>query len=164
MKTNKNVIAYFNEKEEVKRIKELESFIDNNKEIEAKYNELAQHNRKDINDAIGVSVASSCLSLNKCYAVFAFTDTGGTAKRISHYRPSEPIIALAPSERTAERLSYYWGVYPIIVKRTEKFEDFDNISREVAKQIGLKKGDIVVQTSGFGVEHGQTNTVRLLEL
>lgn len=144
----------------VKIIKEIEKTTD----YEKKYNELAQHNRKDINDAIGVSVASSCLSLNKCYAVFAFTDTGGTAKRISHYRPSEPIIALAPSDRTAERLSYYWGVYPIIVKRTEKFEDFDIISREVAKKIGLKKGDIVVQTSGFGVEHGQTNTVRLLEL
>ena len=33
---------YFSEKPEVKRIKELESFIDNNKEIEAKYNELLE--------------------------------------------------------------------------------------------------------------------------
>ena len=42
MKTNQKVINYFSEKPEVKRIKELESFIDNNKEIEAKYNELLE--------------------------------------------------------------------------------------------------------------------------
>lgn len=42
MKTNRKVINYFSEKPEVKRIKELESFIDNNKEIIAKYNELLE--------------------------------------------------------------------------------------------------------------------------
>ena len=141
-------------------IKEIEKTTD----YQAKYAELAKHNTRGINDAVGVSVASCCLSLEKCVAVFAFTDTGGTAKRISHYRPSEIIIACCPTERSAERLSYYWGVYPIIVRRSTKFEDFDIMSKEVAKLIGLKKGDIVVQTSGYGVEHGQTNTIRLLEL
>ena len=42
MKTNRKVINYFSEKPEVKRIKELEPFIDNNKEIIAKYNELLE--------------------------------------------------------------------------------------------------------------------------
>ena len=42
MKTNQKVINYFSEKPEVKRIKELESFIDNNKETIAKYNELLE--------------------------------------------------------------------------------------------------------------------------
>ncbi len=46
MKSNKKVIDFFLEKEEVKRIKELESFIDNNEEIKAKYNELLDLQKK----------------------------------------------------------------------------------------------------------------------
>ncbi|MCR5740854.1 MAG: pyruvate kinase [Gammaproteobacteria bacterium] len=141
-------------------IKEIEKTID----YERKFESLVNHNHRDINDAIGVSVASCCLSIDKARAVFAFTDTGGTAKRISHYRPSEPIIALTSNPITCNKLSYYWGVYPVLVKNILDFKEFDIIAREVAESLGLKRGDIVVQTTGFGVEHGQTNTIRLLEL
>ena len=143
-----------------KIIREIEKTID----YSNRYDELSKHNQKGINDAIGVSVASCCLSLAKCKAVFAFTDTGGTAKRISHYRPSEAIIALTPSRRSAERLSYYWGVTPILVGSLEDFTEFDHMAITVAKALGLRKGDIIIQTSGFGVAHGQTNTIRLLTL
>ena len=46
MKTNEKIIDYFNNKEEVKRIKELESYIDNNQEIKEKYQELLDLQKK----------------------------------------------------------------------------------------------------------------------
>ena len=48
MKSKDIVIDYFNQKEEVKRIKELENYIDNNKEIKEKYNELIDLQKKII--------------------------------------------------------------------------------------------------------------------
>ena len=143
-----------------KIIKEIETIVNYQK----RFDRLQTYNTKGINDAIGISVASCCLSLEKSAAVFAFTDTGGTAKRISHYRPSEHIFALTSFERTCERLSYYWGVTPILVDYADSLDDFDDVAKRVAKSLGLKKGDIVIETSGFGVKHGQTNTIRLLEL
>ena len=141
-----------------KIIVEIEKTID----YEAKYRFLSEHNGRDINDAIGISVASCCLSVEKATAVFAFTDTGGTAKRISHYRPSKPIIALSPYQTTCTKLSYYWGVTPVLVQNVSDFNNFDSVAREVAESIGLNKNDIIVETSGYGVDHGQTNTIRLL--
>lgn len=143
-----------------KIINEAETIVDYSK----RYEELSTHGFGGINDAIGISVASCCLSLKDAKAVFAFTDTGGTAKRISHFRPSKPIIACTDSVRTCQRLAYYWGVTPVLVHTAAHFLEHDQIARETSKSLGFKEGEVIIMTSGFGVEHGQTNTIRLLTL
>ena len=49
MKTKDEIIKYFNDLEEVKRIKELEPYIKNNEEINNKFNELKDIQKQMIN-------------------------------------------------------------------------------------------------------------------
>ncbi len=139
-------------------LKEAEGLID----YSHRFNRIYSYNT--INDAIGVSVAQCCLTLKNAEAVFAFTETGGTARRISHYRPSLPIIACSTSERSLERLSYYWGVYPILVKSLNDLKEFDEIVIKESINLGIKNGSLIIMTSGFGAKHGETNTIRLLTI
>ena len=49
MNSKDKLIEYFNSLEEVKRIKELEGYIDNNKDIKNKFNELKDLQKKLVN-------------------------------------------------------------------------------------------------------------------
>ena len=148
----------------VKTMSSIISKIETVSNFEQTFDRVSKHANQSINDAIGLSIASCCMSLDRAKAIFAFTETGGTAKRISHFRPSLPIYACTEYDRTCQKLSYYWGVYPIKVKKADYFLEFDEIARSEAIKLGYKKGDIIILASGFGVAHGQTNTVRLLVL
>ena len=131
---------------------------------EKRFDRINLSEKNSINDAIGISVVSCGLTLKAAKAIFAFTETGGTAKRISRYRPSLPIIACTDSKRTCERLSYYWGVSPVLVRSVQHFLQHDYIAVEEGYKLGLKKDDVIIMTSGFGVAHGQTNTIRIITL
>src|SRR5690606_49644 len=43
-------------------------------------------------------------------AIIACTSSGRTARMISRFRPTCPILALTPSERTARQLAMAWGI------------------------------------------------------
>ncbi len=49
----------------------------------------------------------------KATAIIAVTKSGYTARRVSKFRPAQPIIATTPIEKTYHQLSLSWGVYPI---------------------------------------------------
>ena len=116
------------------------------------------------NDAIGISVAECCLTLENVSAVFAFTETGGTAKRIRKFRPNVPIIACSDSPRTCQKMCYYWGVYPIIAKYENDLVKWDEEAQRIAKYFEFEKGTTLILTSGMGQKHGSTNTIRIIEV
>jgi len=120
--------------------------------------------QKTVNDAIGIAVAQSALTLPKAEVIVAFTETGGTAKRICKFRPSVPIIAITDSIHTARRLSYYWGVFPTLRDDVSAFEHFDQLAIEVAKDFGYKPGQQIIITTGWGQKHGSTNTMRIIDI
>jgi pyruvate kinase len=116
------------------------------------------------NDAIGIAVSETALTLKNVSAVFAFTETGGTAKRICKFRPAAPIVAITNSVKTARKLSYYWGVTSIIAKDVDDVTKYDEIANYAAKQLGIKAGSTVIITSGWKMQHGLTNTMRIVEV
>lgn len=116
------------------------------------------------NDAIGICACECALSLENVVAIIAFTETGGTAKRICRFKPAVPVIACTDSIDTARRLSYYSGIYSVPAKYTDDISICDKISIEAAKKFGFKKGSKIILTGGFGVEHGITNTIRIIEI
>ncbi|MCK7486392.1 MAG: pyruvate kinase [Bacillus subtilis] len=120
--------------------------------------------QKTVNDAIGIAVAQSALTLPKAEVIVAFTETGGTAKRICKFRPSVPIIAITDSIHTARKLSYYWGVFPTLRDDVMGFENSDRLAIEVAKDFGFKPGQQIIISSGWGQKHGSTNTMRIIEI
>ncbi len=116
------------------------------------------------NDAIGICVCECAISLDNVVAILAFTETGGTAKRICRYRPSVPLIACTDSGETCRKLSYYCGVIPVVTKYVNDISMCDEIAVEVARNFGFKKGSKIILTGGFGQVHGITNTIRILEI
>lgn len=92
-------------------------------------------------------------------AIFAFTNSGLTARLISRFRPSIFLIALTSSEKAFNQLALNWGVVPFFSANIKSIDEaFKKIS-EIALNEGLVQfGDLVVITAGapFGVS-GTTN-------
>ena len=116
------------------------------------------------NDAIGIAVSQTVLTLPKAEVIIAFTETGGTAKRMCKFRPGVPIIAITDSIETCQRLSYYWGVFATIGENITDLRYHDELAIRVAKNFGFKKGATLVITSGWGQKHGSTNTMRIIDI
>ena len=120
--------------------------------------------QQTVNDAIGIAVSQTALSLPKVKLVVAFTETGGTARRICKFRPSVPIIAITDNIETCTRLSYYWGVFAAKRDNVTDLEVYDDIAVSVAKDFGFKSGETIIITSGWRQQHGSTNTLRIIDI
>lgn len=131
---------------------------------EEKLIEVGHDTKHSKSDAIGACVAQCCLTLDRVSAVLAFTETGGTAKRICKYRPSAPIIACTDTPETCRRLSYYSGVYPVITNYVNDISMCDDIANEVAKSMDIDENSNIIVVGGFGQKHGVTNTIRIIEV
>ncbi len=116
------------------------------------------------NDAIGIAVSQTVITLPKAEVIIAFTETGGTAKRMCKFRPGVPIIAITNSVDTCQRLSYYWGVFATIGENVTDLRYHDEVAIKVAKEFGFKPGATLVITSGWGQKHGSTNTMRIIDI
>ena len=127
--------------------------------------DTARENSNDsVNDAISMAASEIALTMPGVKAIFAFTETGGTAKRIFKFRPKVPVIACTNSLETCRKLAFYRGIHPVIAKYVNNMNLCDEIAKEVAESIGLKQGDKIIITAGFDAKHGITNTLRIIEL
>mgnify|MGYP003292129021 CR=1 FL=1 len=116
------------------------------------------------NDAISICACECAVSIPDIVAIFAFTETGGTAKRICRYRPSVPLIACTDSIDTCRRLSYYCGIFPTIAKYVDDISMCDDIANEVAISMDIEDNSNIIVVGGFGQKHGVTNTIRIIEV
>ena len=121
------------------------------------------HLEPHTDDAISYDACQTAQQLDAALIV-AFTESGGTAGRVSKYRPMPPILALTPYERVERRLTLRWGVTPVTIPKLSSVEDFfaqgEAMAREVA---GVAPGSLVVLVAGLpiGVQGG-TNLLRVL--
>lgn len=117
-----------------------------------------------VNDAIGSTASQIALMLPDVKAIVAFTETGGTPKRLCKFRPAVPTIAITKNLKTCTKLTYYWGVKTIFRDDYTDFLSYDRVANEVVKELGLKHGDKIVITSGYAQQHGSTNTLRIIDV
>ena len=126
--------------------------------------EAKKHSNGSINDAISMAAAEITLSMPEIKAIFAFTETGGTAKRMFKFRPKVPVVACTNSFDTCRKLNFYRGIHPVIAQYVDNMNMCDEIAKSVAEEIGLKDGDKIIITAGFDERHGITNTIRIIEI
>ncbi len=96
-------------------------------------------------------------------AIIAVTKSGTTARRVSKFRPYQPIIASTPDTKTFHQLSLSWGVSPVSALAQEDTEHLFQHAIDCAKQIDLvQKGDKVVITAGVPLNFaGTTNLIKV---
>ncbi|MGQ9584395.1 MAG: pyruvate kinase [Anaerolineae bacterium] len=96
-------------------------------------------------------------------AIITPTVLGRTAKVMSHYRPSSPILAVTPSPMVQRQLCLYWGVVPLLGPRSNTTDDITSNAVELALQCGMiHRGDVVVLTAGSaGSAPGTTDIMKV---
>ncbi|MDG6985303.1 MAG: pyruvate kinase [Nitrososphaerota archaeon] len=95
-------------------------------------------------------------------AIVAPTQTGTTARRVSMYRPSQPIVALCTGGRVARQLKLCMGVIPLVSRPAKTMDLLFERADEAAERTGLaKKGDRIVVTSGTPGMKGTTNLIKV---
>jgi pyruvate kinase len=114
-------------------------------------------------EAICMSVAQIAHNFN-VEAIIAFTETGGTANRMSRYKPECPIIAATPYDETLRKLAISWGVKPVKVNEMKSKEGLVSLANIVAKENGIEAGSKVLVTGGTPGVVGQTNYLELITI
>ncbi|HEV8051499.1 MAG TPA: pyruvate kinase [Parachlamydiaceae bacterium] len=112
----------------------------------------------DVPSALTLAAVKTAYSSN-AKAIFAFTNSGTTARLLARLRPSMPIIAMTSNERSYHQMVFNWGVIPLLSKEsTSLAQAFDVISAYGIEQHIIANGDLVVVTAGspFGIS-GTTN-------
>lgn len=95
----------------------------------------------------------------KSTAIIAPTMSGATARLISAFRPSVPIIAVTPNPSVQRQIYLHWGIYPLL---SQELSNTDEVVED-ALQTALKHnlihpGNTVVITAGVvGSARNATN-------
>ena len=99
-------------------------------------------------------------------AIVTVTMSGFTARRISKYKPTCPIVACSVSEPVACQMNLLFGVVPMTIPQEDNEEMLFEAAVMAAKQAGIAgKGDTVVLTAGVPLgETGNTNMIRVFEV
>ncbi len=118
-----------------------------------------------------VSVVAEAVSHASCEtardlsaaAIITPTVSGYTARVIARYRPACPIVAVTPSPVVQRQLVLYWGVYPLLAKRTANTDEMIARAVQAAQDHGFAhEGDVVVITAGAaGSVPGTTNLMKV---
>ena len=128
-------------------------------------NNIIKSEKQDVTGYISYCVIDCANKLN-CKAIVAPTISGYTAKKMSHFRPNSPIIALSPSEEVVKSLAIHFGVYAYTVDELKSFDTIMKKSKSFAIEITHSvPGDKIIITGGYpfkDVKH--TNFMKIEEL
>ena len=92
---------------------------------------------------------SSIASQLEAAAILPLTKSGATARNVSKFRPSTPILAITSEQKVACQLQLVWGVHPLLVADMDNATSTFNRAMEVAAEANLlQEGDLVIQTAG----------------
>ncbi len=148
---------------------EMQSAISEAMEKELDYETLAREafetSEATNNDAIANAIANTAL-LIKAKLIINFSQTGNSSKRLSKARPCCPIISVTSSRKAALESAWYWGVYSVLIKTQmpDFIEEMEAKALKVARDLGLKQGDMILLAGGTPTGVGQTNFMRILKV
>lgn len=102
----------------------------------------------DINDAISHATVTTSFDID-AKAIVVYTASGTSARMISRFRPSVPIIALTSSKRVYNQLATSWGVTPVMCCMFYNTDVMFFHAEDTVVKLGLAKaGDNIVITAG----------------
>ena len=109
---------------------------------------------------------AACLAADELHAgaLVCLTQSGGKARALARWRPSQPILAVTAHPETQRRLRLVWGIEAVAFESAAV--DFDETCRRVARHLRdtgrVAPGRRIVVTAGLPFPGAdQTNTLRV---
>lgn len=116
----------------------------------------------DVTNAISHATCTTGMDLNAA-AIITVSKSGRTARMISKFRPTCPIIACTMSKNVYRQLNLSWGVEPVMIEESDTTDALFERAVEAAQKHGyVKQGDITVITAG--VPLGVSGTTNMLKV
>ena len=116
----------------------------------------------DVTNAISHATCTTGMDLNAA-AIITVSKSGRTARMISKFRPTCPIIACTMSKNVYRQLNLSWGVEPVMIEESDTTDALFESAVEAAQKHGyVKQGDITVITAG--VPLGVSGTTNMLKV
>ena len=120
----------------------------------------------DTIDPIENSINSIANSPSDIAAILTGTRTGRTARIVSKYRPSQPILATTPSSRIFKQLKLVWGVIPLLISETESTDDFiyNSITQALESDLITVRDKILIVAGSLFGKRAKTNFIQVLQV
>jgi pyruvate kinase len=120
-------------------------------------------------DPMGASITHAVSILakeRKAKAIVAITQSGSTARLVSHFRQRVPIVGMTSSRTTYRQLTISWGVTPAMAPACDSIMLLEQLASEfLVKHQMAVKGDVVFLTCGLPLQRtGTTNLIKLLDI
>ena len=96
-------------------------------------------------------------------AIVTVSESGNTARLLSKYRPTQPIIACVMNEQVQRQLSLSWGITSLLMGPAKSTDELIEMSTALAQKNGyLHNGELAVVTAGVPVGvSGTTNMIKI---
>jgi pyruvate kinase len=120
--------------------------------------QIGKREQIDIPSSIALAAVKTAYN-SQAKAIFAFTNSGLSARNVSQFRPQIPIFALTSRPKVYHQLAISWGVIPLDPCAVANIQEaFAYVTKCAVRDKALQKGDLVVVTAGerFGIK-GTTN-------
>jgi pyruvate kinase len=131
----------------------------------AEYGHL-QHILPQVANVVTEAVSQSAIALAdriQAAAVVTLTESGFTARAMSKYRPTCPILAATVSRDVLRKLSMNWGITAILYEGERSDKAMVQFAIRHGRDIGcINPGDDVVVTAGISQTTGSTSTIQVL--
>jgi len=126
---------------------------------------LRDADRETVPDAVAYAAAAAAVKV-RAEAVISCTETGNSARLVAKYRPQQPLYGASPHAATLRRMALYWGVNPILLKKTTSHGDeIEGAVQAVALREKLVPSSKVVVLGGMHVSKpGATNILEIREI
>ncbi len=131
-------------------------------DYEGRFNKRDDARSGDVTEAISHATVTTAHDL-KAAAILTVTKSGMTARMLSKFRPSCPIIGLAMDETTCRQMNMSWGIRSGVIEEKTNTDELIEHAIAVSVEKGyLNHGDLVVVTAG--VPLGMSGTTNLIKV
>ena len=122
----------------------------------------ASNGQISVSDATAHAACLTAKDVNAS-AIVTVSESGNTARLLSKYRPSQPIIACVMNEQVQRQLAISWGITPLMMPLAHSTDELIEMSTSLAKENGyLHDGELAVVTAGVPVGvSGTTNMIKI---
>ena len=122
----------------------------------------AAHGQISVSDATAHAACLTARDVNAA-AIVTVSESGNTARLLSKYRPTQPIIACVMDEQVQRQLSLSWGITTLLMGPAKSTDELIEMSTALAQKNGyLHNGELAVVTAGVPVGvSGTTNMIKI---